>query len=51
MWGTFVVVVVCLFVCLFVGEFQHPPVKCCSNVAILVLSYEKMSACPSTPPS
>ena len=35
----------------FFGEFQHPPIKSCSIVAILVLSHEKMNACPSTLPT
>ena len=34
----------------FLGAFQHPPIKSCSIVAILVLSHEKMNACPSTLP-
>ena len=35
----------------FFGGLQHPLGDCSALVVILVLSQEKMSACPSTPPS
>ena len=35
----------------FFGGFQHPLDDCSALVMILVLSQEKISACPSTPPS
>ena len=35
----------------FFGGFQHPLDDCSALIVILVLSQEKISACPSTPPS